>query len=244
VDDQLYIRTRGTVQGPFKPEKLQQLAQRGQFGRLHEVSADGVTWKRASSCPELFPAPAPRVVNSTATTPAPEPVADPVPTPEPKPINPAPTTFRAFDVPFIRENRPVSALIPGWGVCLIVLDYVWAMLSVAAGLRLLFVGLQEDSPLRTIQGALGVIYALVIVGFAYLLKDFFRAQGAMQANRLAPPREAVRANRFFWAFAAVGLMIVAAITTWAVIASPVRDRLSLGSSTRQTADALNVEATR
>lgn len=51
---QLYIRVRGRVLGPFEDEKLQTMARRGQFSRMHEVSADGLTWVRASVYPELF----------------------------------------------------------------------------------------------------------------------------------------------------------------------------------------------
>jgi hypothetical protein len=51
---QLYIRVRGKVQGPFSYERLQAMARRGQFGRMHEVSEDGTTWERASSHPDLF----------------------------------------------------------------------------------------------------------------------------------------------------------------------------------------------
>ena len=49
-----FLRIRGRVLGPFDPEKLRTLASRGQFGRMHEVSEDGVSWVRASQYPELF----------------------------------------------------------------------------------------------------------------------------------------------------------------------------------------------
>jgi hypothetical protein len=52
--DQYYIRIRGRVQGPFDSEKLRQLARRGQFSRLHEVSTDGQQWQSAKDFPELF----------------------------------------------------------------------------------------------------------------------------------------------------------------------------------------------
>jgi hypothetical protein len=49
-----FIRLRGNVQGPFDAERLRQLARRGQFTRLHEVSVDGREWKPAGECLDLF----------------------------------------------------------------------------------------------------------------------------------------------------------------------------------------------
>jgi hypothetical protein len=49
-----FIRLRGNVQGPFDAERLRQLARRGQFTRLHEVSADGQEWRPAGELSELF----------------------------------------------------------------------------------------------------------------------------------------------------------------------------------------------
>lgn len=54
MENQLYIRIRGRVYGPYDQEKLQLLALRGQFGRIHEVSQDGVDWLSASTYGELF----------------------------------------------------------------------------------------------------------------------------------------------------------------------------------------------
>ncbi len=50
----LYVRIKGRVQGPFTLEKLQGLARRGQLGRIHQVSEDGETWRKASEYPDLF----------------------------------------------------------------------------------------------------------------------------------------------------------------------------------------------
>jgi len=55
LSKQYYIRIRGTVRGPFAPEKLKELARRGQFSRVHHVSIDGVNWEPAASHPELLP---------------------------------------------------------------------------------------------------------------------------------------------------------------------------------------------
>lgn len=66
-----FIRLRGQVQGPFDQEKLRQLARRGQFTRLHEVSADGRQWTPAGQIPELFPQPAPAASAPVAAAAAP-----------------------------------------------------------------------------------------------------------------------------------------------------------------------------
>ena len=54
VDGQYYIRVRGRILGPYDREKLQGLAKKGQFSKLHEVSTDGASWTRAGAYPELF----------------------------------------------------------------------------------------------------------------------------------------------------------------------------------------------
>lgn len=54
MSEQLFIRTRGRIQGPLTLDQIQNLVRRGQFGRLHEVSEDGIQWVRASNYPHLF----------------------------------------------------------------------------------------------------------------------------------------------------------------------------------------------
>lgn len=54
VEDQLYVRIRGRVQGPFDLEKLRALVKRGQLSRMHEVSPDGNDWQQAADFPDLF----------------------------------------------------------------------------------------------------------------------------------------------------------------------------------------------
>jgi len=54
MSEQLFIRTRGRIQGPLSLDQIQNLVRRGQFGRLHEVSEDGIQWVRASNYPHLF----------------------------------------------------------------------------------------------------------------------------------------------------------------------------------------------
>jgi hypothetical protein len=70
--EQLFIRLRGRIQGPFTAEQLQSMAKRGQFSRMHEVSGDGVTWGRATVRPELFDSPKSDVMFADLD-PAPEP---------------------------------------------------------------------------------------------------------------------------------------------------------------------------
>jgi hypothetical protein len=55
LPSQYYIRTRGVVRGPFPPEKLKELARRGQFSRAYHVSVDGESWEPAANHPELLP---------------------------------------------------------------------------------------------------------------------------------------------------------------------------------------------
>jgi hypothetical protein len=54
MENQLYIRIRGRVLGPYDKERLQSMARRGQLSRMHELSPDATTWVRASTYPELF----------------------------------------------------------------------------------------------------------------------------------------------------------------------------------------------
>ena len=54
MENQLYVRIRGRILGPYDQDKLQSLARRGQLSRLHEVSQDATNWVRASTYPELF----------------------------------------------------------------------------------------------------------------------------------------------------------------------------------------------
>ncbi|TWT35590.1 hypothetical protein KOR34_04830 [Posidoniimonas corsicana] len=54
MDEQLYVRIRGRVQGPFELDRLRNLVRRGQLSRIHEVSTDQATWTAAGDYPELF----------------------------------------------------------------------------------------------------------------------------------------------------------------------------------------------
>ena len=66
MQEQLYVRIRGHVQGPYELEKLRALVRRGQLSRMHEVSSDGTVWKQAATFPELFQSPS--VGSSTSET--------------------------------------------------------------------------------------------------------------------------------------------------------------------------------
>ena len=54
-----YVKARGRVAGPFSVERLQAMAQQGQLSRIHDVSADGKKWNKASEFPKLFSTDAP-----------------------------------------------------------------------------------------------------------------------------------------------------------------------------------------
>ena len=54
MSQSLYLRVRGRVLGPYDMDKLQELVQRGQLSRMHEVSEDGINWSRSTKYPELF----------------------------------------------------------------------------------------------------------------------------------------------------------------------------------------------
>jgi hypothetical protein len=70
--EQIFIRLRGRIQGPFSAEQLKSMSKRGQFSRMHEVSNDGMIWGRATMRPELFDAGQTEVVFADLD-PAPEP---------------------------------------------------------------------------------------------------------------------------------------------------------------------------
>lgn len=58
MSDLYYVRIRGSVVGPFRPEQVRQLVERGKVSRLHELSTDRETWRPLSDFPELAVAPA------------------------------------------------------------------------------------------------------------------------------------------------------------------------------------------
>jgi hypothetical protein len=55
LSDRYYVRFRGRVLGPFNGEKTAEMVRRGQVTRVHELSPDGLTWKKAEEFTEFFP---------------------------------------------------------------------------------------------------------------------------------------------------------------------------------------------
>lgn len=51
-----YVRKKGVVSGPFDQAALQRMIQRGDLSRVHELSADRATWRRAGDHADLFAA--------------------------------------------------------------------------------------------------------------------------------------------------------------------------------------------
>lgn len=54
MSDRYYVRFRGRVLGPFTAEKTTEMVRRGQVTRVHELSPDGLTWKKAEEFNEFF----------------------------------------------------------------------------------------------------------------------------------------------------------------------------------------------
>jgi magnesium-transporting ATPase (P-type) len=100
------------------------------------------------------------------------------------------------------------------------LDYFWAVLSTMGGLALIFLGLDGSSSARVIQGSLVLFYALVIALFARFMVGYFKAHGAISRNPSNPPPSAIFAQRLFWAFAVLALIVVTAVAALAVASNP------------------------
>lgn len=66
MNDSYYVRMQGRSLGPYALDRLRQMTRKGQVGKMHEVSTDGVSWAPASSFPEIFERP----VESAAFAPA------------------------------------------------------------------------------------------------------------------------------------------------------------------------------
>lgn len=59
TEETYYVRFKGRTLGPFAESKVREMVRRGQITRVHELSADSVSWRPASEFPELFPQPVP-----------------------------------------------------------------------------------------------------------------------------------------------------------------------------------------
>lgn len=56
-----FIRLRGKVFGPFNTDRLRSMQSRGQFSRLHEISADRVNWESAGPFMDAMVNPVPPI---------------------------------------------------------------------------------------------------------------------------------------------------------------------------------------
>lgn len=50
-----YLQFNGRVVGPFSQEKATEMVRRGQISRIHQLSADGLSWRPAEEFTELYP---------------------------------------------------------------------------------------------------------------------------------------------------------------------------------------------
>ncbi|OYP34393.1 DUF4339 domain-containing protein [Rhodopirellula sp. MGV] len=57
--DRVFIRFRGRTIGPLTPDKVKEMVRRGQVTRMHELSADGLSWTKAEEFGGFFPRVAP-----------------------------------------------------------------------------------------------------------------------------------------------------------------------------------------
>ncbi|MEX2673416.1 MAG: GYF domain-containing protein [Phycisphaeraceae bacterium] len=63
---QVFVRFRGRVSGPFTAEQVKQMIKRGQLTRVHHVSTDRHNWKRADTVLRQFQRPSP-VISDEST---------------------------------------------------------------------------------------------------------------------------------------------------------------------------------
>ncbi|MCC9601617.1 DUF4339 domain-containing protein [Stieleria sp. JC731] len=53
--ERVFIRFRGRTIGPLAPDKVKEMVRRGQVTRVHELSADGLSWTKAEEFGNFFP---------------------------------------------------------------------------------------------------------------------------------------------------------------------------------------------
>jgi hypothetical protein len=53
--ERVFVRFRGRTIGPFQPNKIFEMIDRGQVTRSHELSADGLSWVKAEEFGNFFP---------------------------------------------------------------------------------------------------------------------------------------------------------------------------------------------
>lgn len=55
MEDRYYVRFKGRVLGPMSGDKTKELVRRGQITRVHELSPDGIEWRKAEDFAEFYP---------------------------------------------------------------------------------------------------------------------------------------------------------------------------------------------
>lgn len=61
-----FVRLKGHDLGPYSLDRMRQMTRRGEVGRSHEVSTDGMSWAPATTFPEIFERVEPSPVYSPA----------------------------------------------------------------------------------------------------------------------------------------------------------------------------------
>lgn len=75
-DDKIYVRFRGRTLGPLTSEKVHGLVKRGQITRMHELSADGLSWLKAEEFGDFFQSPTATSTVSVAVDLSSDPLAE------------------------------------------------------------------------------------------------------------------------------------------------------------------------
>lgn len=55
--DSYHVRINGQCLGPYTLDRIRQMTRKGQVGKKHDVSTDGVSWAPATTFPEIFERP-------------------------------------------------------------------------------------------------------------------------------------------------------------------------------------------
>ena len=214
MDEPLYVRIRGRVQGPVNEEKLRSLVKRGQLARLHEVSADGTNWQRASDFPKIFDFPVENPVSSGGDN---EPEA-----PDPDPVPPDTSQWSRMIVEPPIENTPLTNEIAEvqrdlqrtlvdsrpWVMFIAITGFIYAVALVALGLLLIIEGARADQFTGIAIGLTCFLYAGVIgTGSMYLIFYQSRLGKLLQSSDQLLLDAAMRILRTFWVFVGIVLIV-------------------------------------
>lgn len=71
ADTQYYTQIRGEAHGPYSEDEMYQLVRNRKLGRMHRISTDRATWRRAEEFPQFFEVVTPDVANLVAPDPGP-----------------------------------------------------------------------------------------------------------------------------------------------------------------------------